>query len=74
MLHSCRNNNIIRNFHERCFRSICNDIDSAYEELLTKDDSVSMHHINMQALATELHKIKNGLSPELVNEISACET
>ena len=74
MLHSRRNNSIIRNLHERCLRLIYNDKNSSYEELLTKDGSVSIHHRNIQALATEFYKIKNGLSPELFTEIFARET
>ena len=46
---------------------------TSYEELLTKDGSVSMHHRNIQALANEFYKIKNGLSPELFTEIFARE-
>ena len=59
MLHSRRNNNIIRNLHEQCLRLICNDKNSSYEELLIKDDPVSIHHGNIQALANEFYKIKN---------------
>ena len=50
-----------------------NDV-SSYEELLTKDGSVSIHHRNIQALAAEFYKIKNGLSPKLFTEIFARET
>ena len=53
---------------------ICNDKNSSYEELLTKDGSVSIHHRNIQALATEFYKIKNRILPELFTEIFACET
>ena len=74
MLHSRRNNSIIRNLHERCLRLIYNDKNSTYEELLTKDGSVSIHHRNIQALATEFYKIKNGISPELFTKIFARET
>ena len=74
MLHSRRNNNIIRNLHERCLRLIYNDKNSSSEELLTKDGSVSIHHRNIQALATEFYKIKNGLWPEIFTEIFARET
>ena len=73
MLHSRRNNSIIRNLHERCLRLIYNEKNSSYEELLTEDSSVSIHHRNMQALATEFYKIKNGISPELFTEIFARE-
>ena len=45
-----------------------------YEESLTKDGSVSIHHRNIQTLTTEFYKIKNGLSPELFTEIFARET
>ena len=69
MLHGLRNNNIIRNLYELCLRLIYNVKNSSYVELLTKDGSVSIHHRNIQALATEFYKIKNGLSPELFTEI-----
>ena len=50
---------VIRNLHERCLRLlIYNDKKSSYEDLLTKDVSVSMHHRNIQPLATEFYKIK----------------
>ena len=52
ILQSRRNNNIIRNLHERCLRLIYNDENSSYEELLTKDGSVSILNRNIQALAT----------------------
>ena len=42
--------------------------------VLTKDGSVSIHHRNIQAPATEFYKIKNGLSLELFTEIFARET
>ena len=74
MLQSRRNNTVIRNLHERCLRLVYNDKKSSYEELLTKDGSVSIHHRNIQALATEFYKIKNGYSPELFIEIFARET
>ena len=44
MLHSRRNKNIIKNLHEQCLRLIYNDKNSSYEELLTKDGSISIHH------------------------------
>ena len=59
MLHSRSNDNIIRDLCEQCLRLIYNDKKSSYEELLTKDSSFSIHHRNIQALATELCKIKN---------------
>ena len=69
MLHSRKNNSIIRNLHERYLRLICNYENSSLEELLTKDGSVSIYHRNIQTFATELYKIKNGLFPEFFTEI-----
>ena len=56
MLRSSRINNIIRNFNEqcRCLGLLYNNKNSSYEELPAKHDSVSIHHRNMQNLATEL--------------------
>ena len=56
------------------YRLIYNYENPSYQEILTKDGSVSMHHRNIQALTTEFYKIKNWLSPELVTEIFARET
>ena len=60
-------NNIIRNLHERCLRLIYN------EAFLTKDGSVSLYHRNIQALAKEFRKIKNGLLTELLTKTFACK-
>ena len=54
MLHSRKNNNKIKHLHERCLRLIYSDKKSSYENLLEKDNSVSIHHKNIQALAIEL--------------------
>ena len=50
MLHS-RKNNKIRHLHERYLRLIYSDKKSSYENPLVKDNSVSVHHKNIQALA-----------------------
>ena len=54
--------------HERCLRIIDDDNKSSFDELLKKDKSVTIHHRNIQSVAIELYKIKNGLSPILMNE------
>ena len=51
-----------RNLHERWLRLIYNDKTSSYEEWLTKDGSVFVHHRNIRALKTKTSKIKNGTS------------
>ena len=69
MCHSRALNNKINRLHERCLRMIYNDITSTFKELLEKDNSVSIHYRNIQALAIEMYKVANGMSSEIMNEI-----
>ena len=50
-------NNKINRLHERCLRLIYNDKQLTFEELLEKDDSVSIHIRNLQTLAIEMYKL-----------------
>ena len=69
MLHSRKLNNRINKIHERALRLVYNDNVSTFEELLTKSNSVSVHHKNIQNLAIELYKTKNNIGPELLKDI-----
>ena len=69
MCHGRALNNKINRLHERCLRIIYNDKTSTFKELLEKDNFVSMHYRNIQALAIEMYKVANGMSPEIMNEI-----
>ena len=69
MCHDRRSNNTINRVHERALRIVYNDKKSTFEELLLIDDSVTIHHRNLQVLAVELYKVKNELSTELVTEL-----
>ena len=68
MFHSRTLNNKINRLHERCLRIIYNDNTSSFTDLLEIDNSVSVHHRNIQVLATELYKFVDGLSPKLVSD------
>ena len=74
MLHCRCINNKIKYLHERCLRSIYNDERSFYEDLLTKDGSVSIHHKNIQDVVIEMFKVMNNLAPEIVNDLFDNET
>ena len=37
--------------------------------MLKKDNSASIHRSNIQALATELFKVKNNIAPEIMKEL-----
>ena len=69
MCHSRTNNNKINRLHERCLRLINNDKQSSFDELLQKDDSVSIHMRNIQILATEMYKLINNLSSPTMNRV-----
>ena len=66
MFHSRELNNKINRIHERALIRI------AYKEhhsLLVNDDTVSIHHRNIQILATEIYKFLHNLSPKITGEV-----
>ena len=69
MFHSRSLNNKINRLHERCLRIIYNDKRSTFKELSAKDNSVSVHHNSIHAVAIEMYKVVNGISPEIMNEV-----
>ena len=69
MLHSRSLNNKINKIQERALRLVYNDNRSTFEELLIKDDSVTIHDRNIQALSIELFKVINGISPNIMKEV-----
>ena len=71
MFHSRSLNNKINSLHESALRITYGDRSSSFENLLKKDNSVSIHHRNIQALATEMFKFKNNVAPEIMKELFA---
>ena len=69
MFHSREINNRINRIHERALRIAYKDLHSTFQELLSKDGSVSIHHRNIQVLATEIYKFIHGLSPKIMGEV-----
>ena len=69
MFHSRKLNNRINRLHERALRVVYNDDKSSFEELLTKDESFTVHERNIQTMAIELYKVAYGLSPKIMNLI-----
>ena len=68
MFHSRTLNKKNNRLNERCFRIIYDDKLSNFEELLHKDNSVSIHHNNIHALSIGMYKVVN-MSPEIMNEV-----
>ena len=40
-----------------------------FEKQLVRDNSVSIHHNNVDTLAIEMYKVTNDMSPEIINDI-----
>ena len=69
MFHSRKLNSRVNKLHERALRIVYQDHASSFTELFEKDNSTTIHSRNIQLLATELSKVKNGLSSPFMNEI-----
>ena len=69
MFHSRKLNNRINNIHERAVRIVYRDYGSTLQQLLKQKKSVSIHQRNLQILATEIFKTKNGLNPVFMEDI-----
>ena len=71
MFHSRSLNSKINSLHERALRITYGDRSPPFENLLKKDNSVSIHHRKIQALATEMFKVKNNIAPEIMKGLFA---
>ena len=69
MCHSRTLNNKINRIQERALRIVYNDYKSNFKELLERDHSFTIHERNMQYLAIEAYKVKNGLSTVIMNDV-----
>ena len=68
-------NNKIEKLHKRALQIIHSDYDSAinYEDLLLRDNSVTIHQRNLQFLITEIFKTIHGLNPSFIKEFFITE-
>ena len=69
MFHSRKLNSRVYKLHERALRIVYQDYTYSFTELVDKDNSTTIHNRNIHLLATELVKVKNGLSPPLMKGI-----
>ena len=69
MFHGIIVNKKINHLHERALRIVCKNYTSSFENLLKRDNSVTIHHRNIQPLAIELFKVKQNLSNAMLCNI-----
>ena len=55
--------------HDRALGIVYNDNEWTFEDLLKKENSVSIHHKNLRLLGMKLDKAKNNLSTHLMSAI-----
>ena len=69
MFHGREINREINHIHERSLRIVYRDYNSSFKDLLKKDNSVCIHHRNIQSLAVEIFKVKENLSNTVMSVI-----
>ena len=65
MFHRRGLNNKFNYLDERVLRIIYGYRSSSSPDLLKNDNSTTIHHRNIQALMTEMFKVKNNIAPEI---------
>ena len=74
MFHTRRPNNKTNSIHDRALKITYQNNLSTFQELLNKDNCVSIHHRSLQVLAIEIFEVYQGLSPELLTETFVFKT
>ena len=69
MCHSRTLNNKISRIQEQDLRIVYNDYKFSFKEILERNHSFKIHKRNIQYLATEAYKVKNDLSPVIINDV-----
>ena len=62
MFHNRTLNNKINRLHERTLRIVYKNDNLTFQELLEKDNSITIHQKNLQRLATEMYKVKSNIA------------
>ena len=69
MFHDRATNSRINKIRERALPIAYRDAKSSFNELLAKENSVSVHQRNLQLLMIEIYKTKNSLNPSFMEDI-----
>ena len=64
MFHGRQTNHKISRLHERALRVVYNEYVSSSQDLLSKDNSFTIHHQNIHSLTTETYETLNNFPGE----------
>ena len=73
MFHNRTLHNKINRLHERALRIVYRNDELTFNELLDLDNTVTIHHRNLQRLATLMFKVKNQLCPLPIQELFSAQ-
>ena len=62
-------NERVNNVHERDLRIVYKDFKSSFQDILIQANSVNINQQNLQKLVPGIFKVKNDLSPDLMNDV-----
>ena len=74
MLHGRGVNNKINHLHERSLCIVYKESNNSIKDLLMKNNSITVHHRNIQLLAIEFFKVKENLSNTIMSDILQTRT
>ena len=69
MFHSRKLYERINHIYERALRITYKDFNSPIQELLIENNLLNIYRKNLQKLVTEIFRVKNALSLELMNDV-----
>ena len=67
MFCSRQSNNLINKVHERGLRLTYRDETKDFQQILRKQNEITIHQRNLQVLMTEVYKIVNSIAPPIMN-------
>ena len=73
MFHNRALNNRINKIHERALRLVYQNKNLSFSELIELDNAVTIHQRNLKVLVTEIFKVKNNLSLEIMKQVFDCQ-
>ena len=69
MFHNRSLNNRVTKIHDRALRLVYQNTNLSFSEVLELENVVTIHQRNLKVVVTEILKVKNNLSPEIMKQV-----